>query len=159
MPNAHKLKVQLAFFDELVSGKKTFELRKNDRNFSTGDVLILEEYDVSAQAYTGRRCQKEVTYLLESIPEFGLMDGFCIMGLKENVTFQQQTDDSGEPQFQRRDKVWLNAHVGCTLKFKVNGVDAEGTLDYNRSLGIHTLEFFGGKVNADLALISPPISA
>ena len=75
------------------------------------------------------------------------------------LTFEPPKDDPGEPQFNRRDKAWLNAHVGCTLKFKVNGVEAEGMLDYKRTLGIHTLEFFGGEVNAELAFISPLIPA
>lgn len=73
------------------------------------------------------------------------------------LSFQPPTDDPGETQFKQRDKMWLNMHVGCILKFKVHEVEAEGMLDYKRSLGIHTLEFFGGEVNADLALISPPI--
>lgn len=52
-----------------------------------------------------------------------------------------------------RDGVWLAAHVGCHLKFTVNGQYAEGMLDFHRTNGIFYLPFFGGRVNASLAMI------
>ncbi|MCX7610250.1 MAG: DUF3850 domain-containing protein [Ignavibacterium sp.] len=37
----HKLKIYPEFFKEVCSGKKTFEIRKNDRGFQVGDILLL----------------------------------------------------------------------------------------------------------------------
>lgn len=41
----HVLKTWPEFFRAIVDGKKTFEVRKNDRGFQTGDVLHLREFD------------------------------------------------------------------------------------------------------------------
>lgn len=40
----HELKTQPVFFDAVARGDKNFEARKNDRNFLTGDTLILRRY-------------------------------------------------------------------------------------------------------------------
>ena len=40
----HKLKLNAAYYDDSASGIKTFEIRKNDRNFKVGDILELREY-------------------------------------------------------------------------------------------------------------------
>lgn len=39
----HQLKIDSEYFDDVASGKKTFEVRKNDRNFLVGDFLALNE--------------------------------------------------------------------------------------------------------------------
>ena len=41
----HYLKCWPVYFGLVLSGAKQFELRKNDRNYQVGDVLILCEYD------------------------------------------------------------------------------------------------------------------
>jgi hypothetical protein len=40
----HELKTWPRFFEPLVAGKKTFELRENDRKFKEGDTLTLKEF-------------------------------------------------------------------------------------------------------------------
>ena len=40
---AHELKTYPKYFQETIEGNKPFEIRKNDRNFQVGDVLILKE--------------------------------------------------------------------------------------------------------------------
>ena len=37
----HKLKLSADYYDDSASGVKTFEIRKNDRNFRVGDILEL----------------------------------------------------------------------------------------------------------------------
>ena len=41
MQKEHYLKVWPQFFDAIAEGRKPFEYRLNDRDFNTGDVLIL----------------------------------------------------------------------------------------------------------------------
>lgn len=45
----HKLKIDSKYFDAVRKGFKTFEIRKNDRNFEVGDKLILQEYTLKLQ--------------------------------------------------------------------------------------------------------------
>lgn len=40
----HKLKIRPKFFKAVISGEKTFEIRRNDRNFKVGDRIELKEY-------------------------------------------------------------------------------------------------------------------
>lgn len=40
----HHLKTKPEYFQAVINGKKPFEIRNNDRNFQTGDKVILEEY-------------------------------------------------------------------------------------------------------------------
>lgn len=74
----HELKILPKYLDAIVSGEKRFELRKNDRDYQVGDILCLREYDGE---YTGREKYYSINYILKDCPEYGLMDGYCILGL------------------------------------------------------------------------------
>jgi hypothetical protein len=77
----HSLKTWTEYYNFVVSGEKTFEVRRNDRNFQKGDILRLEEYIVAENKYTGRHVDAEVTYILNG-GQFGIEAGNVIMGLK-----------------------------------------------------------------------------
>ena len=81
----HELKTIPPYFQDVLEGRKTFEVRENDRGFQEGDELWLREF-VPTKGYTGRSITKRVTYLLDfddhqPPPWFGLADGYCVMGL------------------------------------------------------------------------------
>ena len=76
---AHELKLLPQYYEDVALGIKTFELRKNDRNFQVGDELILKEWD--GEKYTGREVTRYVNYILYDWTG-GLQDGWCIMNLK-----------------------------------------------------------------------------
>lgn len=75
------LKTLPEYFRAILSGEKNFEIRKNDRNFQVGDVLVLLEYDISKKEYTDRIISKKITYILPG-GQFGVEEDYCIMGLK-----------------------------------------------------------------------------
>ena len=74
----HDLKTWPPFFDALVKGTKTFEIRENDRGFATGDTLILREWDNELQVYTGREVRRVVTYMTSMHQKYG----YVVMGLR-----------------------------------------------------------------------------
>jgi hypothetical protein len=78
----HELKTWPAYFADLRSGKKTFELRKNDRDYQVGDRLILREYDPHKDRYTGKKLVRRVTHVLRYAPAFGLEVGYAILSIK-----------------------------------------------------------------------------
>lgn len=83
LTKAHELKVWRAYFQALADGRKPFEVRSiADRDFRVGDTLVLREWCPVEQEYTGRVCEREVTYVLAYCPEFGVMDGFAVLGLR-----------------------------------------------------------------------------
>jgi hypothetical protein len=58
-------KVWTGFFDVLLSGEKTFDLRLADFECKPGDTLILREWDPKTRQYTGRALEKKVGYVLK----------------------------------------------------------------------------------------------
>ena len=78
----HKLKTWPSFFESMISGEKTFELREDDRFFKVGDQLDLREYDPAEEKYTGRMLLVEVTYILGKNPLVDLGD-YIIMSIKK----------------------------------------------------------------------------
>ncbi len=61
-------------------GEKTFEFRKNDRDYQVGDRLWLREYDPAIEDYTGPAMWRTVTYILHG-GKFGLPQGFVVMAV------------------------------------------------------------------------------
>lgn len=80
LPKDHFLKLVVKYFDDVDSGKKTFELRNNDRDYQVGDRLILLEWDWMEEKYTERMTVKKVTYILHD-DEF-LRTGIVCLGIQ-----------------------------------------------------------------------------
>lgn len=79
--SVHELKTTPVYFRAIVSGRKTFEVRKNDRGYRFGDTLRLREWNAEADEYTGREIAKIVSYVLtDDFP--GLQPGWVAMGFK-----------------------------------------------------------------------------
>lgn len=75
----HELKIYPTYFEAVISGKKTFEVRKNDRKYRVGDILILKEWDNIK--YSGREVRAEVIYLIDD--KFaGIQPGYVVMGIR-----------------------------------------------------------------------------
>lgn len=55
-------KILPGYYEDLLSGKKKFELRLNDFEIEEGDILELVEIDENRKL-TGRKLQKKVTYV------------------------------------------------------------------------------------------------
>lgn len=80
MPKIVRKKILPRYYDAVVSNIKTFELRKDEDDIQVGDWLILQEWD--GKEYTGRECGFQVRYVLRNAVEYGLMDGYCIIGIE-----------------------------------------------------------------------------
>lgn len=75
----HELKILPEYYDAVRKGIKKFELRKDDRDYAAGDMAILQEWN--GREYTGRRdLYIPILYVLRNCPEYGLQDGYCILG-------------------------------------------------------------------------------
>ena len=77
----HKLKIMSKYYEAILSGKKTFEVRNDDRPYRQGDTLLLQETVTPyGCGYTGREMKVEVTYILRDSDY--VKAGYCIMGIK-----------------------------------------------------------------------------
>ena len=54
------------YFQKILDGDKTFELRLADFDCNVGDILVLREWNPETKEYTGRVIEKKITYLLKT---------------------------------------------------------------------------------------------
>ncbi len=107
----HYLKCKKQYFLDVISGVKTFEVRKNDKDFKVGDILVLQEIDIfpdysgnsakSYESFTGRQFMARIIYMFplsvlkQFYPEFcpkwnliaiyefqKVIDNFVVLGIK-----------------------------------------------------------------------------
>lgn len=81
----HAVKITPKYFPDVISGKKTFEIRANDRDYRVGDFLALNVYAPKANApeqdcYTGQSALFEITYIFND-PSY-CKSGYIILGTK-----------------------------------------------------------------------------
>lgn len=76
----HELKILPKYFEAVISGEKTFEIRKFDRPFHKGDFLALNEYDAEHKCYTGNSCLVYIDYILND-SEY-CKSGYIVMSIK-----------------------------------------------------------------------------
>lgn len=74
----HQIRLSSKYFDDVCSGIKSFEFRKNDRNYKVGDILEMTEFKDGKN--TGRTVRVIVTYFLDGFT--GMEDDYCIMAIK-----------------------------------------------------------------------------
>ena len=56
-------KIWPEYFQQVLDGNKTFELRLDDFEINEGDTLLLKEWDPNTKEYTGREIEKKVGYV------------------------------------------------------------------------------------------------
>ena len=104
----HELKVDWEFFEDLASGVKEFEIRKNDRGFELGDVLALNEINMEGQL-TGRTLYKKINYILADT-RF-LQDGYMALGIRHidwcNICKNRVINFCAEPCYSCVDKEYF----------------------------------------------------
>lgn len=81
----HTLKTLAPYWDDVMSGIKPFEVRRNDRDFERGDILILrrmqpDEPDRPDWDGDYMDIYKRVSYVLKG-GQFGVEPGYVVMAL------------------------------------------------------------------------------
>lgn len=79
----HEIKLDISFCDLVNDGIKTFEVRKNDKNYQIGDLVRFKpvgvcfhpvEHPIKDKTY-------KITYVLSG---WGIEEGFCVFAIKES---------------------------------------------------------------------------
>lgn len=78
--NLYKLKIYPNEFKAVKSGRKTFEYRKNERQYTVGDCLLLREWNPETKRFTGNEIIKKVNYILKG-GQFGVPENYIIMSI------------------------------------------------------------------------------
>jgi hypothetical protein len=77
----HELKTWPGPFRRMWDGSKTFEVRWNDRDYQEGDELLLREYSLGTDTYSGRWIKGLVTCIVGD--NWGLPPGLVVMAIRE----------------------------------------------------------------------------
>ena len=94
----HELKCWPSQWEAVACGRKTFEVRKHDRDFAVGDVLHLNMWDPNERAFLrptpgshgdllsssdlfAKKVKCEVVYLMPG-GQFGIAPDHCVMGIR-----------------------------------------------------------------------------
>jgi Domain of unknown function (DUF3850) len=100
----HELKTWPEFFEPISNGKKTAELRYNDRDYQVGDVLHLREWEPKlgewdrhrgAGSYTGRQCWRVVTHVLHGVGTVGAIAPLRGLSSKYVMLSLQRPENQG----------------------------------------------------------------
>jgi hypothetical protein len=78
--DCHLLKTLPEYWDAILRGEKTFEVRLNDRRFKKGDVLVLVRL-LSPLPDSAPTLLRRVSYILPG-GQFGIESGYVVMGLE-----------------------------------------------------------------------------
>lgn len=88
----HVLKLNDRYYDAVANGIKTFEIRKNDRNYKVGDTLALLKVNDDGEYLTypdhnlGMNLNYEievaVTYILTHDEFDGIGEGYVALGIR-----------------------------------------------------------------------------
>lgn len=74
----HTIKSKREYFDAVVRGEKTFEIRANDRNYQKGDTILLCRTQEDYSRHDGEYWQATIGDVHHA---FGLQDGWCAFSL------------------------------------------------------------------------------
>jgi len=107
----HLVKTTEEFFNGVWEYNKTSEIRKNDRNYQVGNILLQQEYNTAERALTGRFVLSHITYVLtaEQYSE-GLKEGYCMLSLNTFLKYQSV----------RPLKIHLIQNYGCLVQVDEN---------------------------------------
>ena len=78
--NCHNVKIEAKYFDAVVSGDKTFEIRFDDRGYEEGDFIVMHKV-LSNGFVDGETIQKRIGF----ITEYEQKQCYCVFSLLDLV--------------------------------------------------------------------------
>lgn len=85
----HELKILHKYLVDISRGEKTFELRKNDRDYQVGDLIHFINVNkdgtisICREPYIDDNQLYIITYVLKDVEKYGLDKDYCILSIKK----------------------------------------------------------------------------
>ena len=97
----HELKILHEYLIDVSIGKKTFELRKNDRDYQVGDLIRFIDIREDDSTTNKNRIEPNIdentlyriTYVLKDVEKYGLDKDYCILAIKK-LNIKEVYDES-----------------------------------------------------------------
>ena len=96
----HDLKIEPEFFDRVLLRKKRFEVRKDDRNFKEGDILMLNEYERATKSYSGRKILVLAGKIYHDEVKFALKEKYCLIEIIFREEFTEEQNNKVNQYFE-----------------------------------------------------------
>jgi hypothetical protein len=111
----HKIKLLEDYCDAVLSGEKTFEVRKNDRGYQKGDHISFIPVDRNYRQFFHRVCENEyaITYVHSGL---GLKNGYVVLGIEALSSMKGSTIDDEEVYCNRDLCLSMNSCEECPAK-------------------------------------------
>lgn len=77
----HEVKSWPKSFQPIKSGAKRADIRRDDRGYKVGDILIHREWLPEQKSYTGESIRTLITHILRG-PDFGVPEGHVVMSIQ-----------------------------------------------------------------------------
>ena len=77
----HDIKIKQCYLIHILEGNKTFEVRKNDRDYQVGDLVrFLPLQDDNYNAYSVK--QEIPDFKITYVTSFGCQEGYVVLGIQ-----------------------------------------------------------------------------
>ena len=83
MKRTHRIKILDEFADDVLEGRKPFEIRENDRGYQKGDHVIfsvITKAGMDCKDHGLNSKEYEITYILNG---WGIKNGYVVFGIRE----------------------------------------------------------------------------
>lgn len=64
----HIIKIEPQYFKKAAADLKPWEIRVNDRDYKSGDILVLKEWDPDKKEFTGKILIRRITEVFKDLP-------------------------------------------------------------------------------------------
>ena len=78
----HILKIKEEYWNAILRGDRTFELRKNDRDYQVGDLIHFVKTDGYDYLFCSH-CVFRIVYILKNAENYGLDKDYCILAIRK----------------------------------------------------------------------------
>ena len=80
MKKTHEIKLDINLCDDVLNGRKNFEVRYNDRCYQAGDLIKFIPWDGYHITHDVKKKTYRITYVISG---WGLKDGYVAFGIEE----------------------------------------------------------------------------
>lgn len=81
----HQLKIEQSYYTDVYSGRKSFEIRKDDRGYQVGDIISFTTTSDGKSLKPDNKKKWEIVYIFghEDSHKNMLQEGYVVLGIQE----------------------------------------------------------------------------